>query len=117
MYVWCVCVWGGGRTAVMQSTLRWEADGRCVCVWGGGGGRTAVMQSTLRCEDGRCVWVGVGWVERQSCSQHCAGRMGAVCGCVYGGWVGLERQSCSPNTALGGWALAACVCVGGGGGG
>ena len=63
----CVCVWGGGgRMAVMQSTLRWE-DGRSVCVCVGGGGRTAVMQSTLRWEDGRCVCVWGGGGEQ--CNQ------------------------------------------------
>ena len=44
----------------------------------------AVVQSNLHKEDGQCVCVcvcvcGVEW---QSCSQHCAGRMGDVCMCV-----------------------------------
>ena len=83
--------------AAVQSTVHW-GDGRCmcgvcVCVWGGGGGRMAVMQSTLRWEDGRSVCVWGGGVEQQSCSQHCDGRMGAVC---VGG--GGEVSNATRNT-------------------
>ena len=69
-----------------------------VCVWGGGECRVAVVQSTHNLVVCVCVWCGGGGVEWQSCSQRCAGRMGAVCVCMLGMGGGLEGQSCGQHT-------------------
>ena len=49
----CVCVWGGVELqSCSQHCTGRMGDVSVVCVGGGGGGRTAVMQSTLHWEEG-----------------------------------------------------------------